>query len=411
MNNIEFYEVKDANKTVISFEFDIDYKREDIIKKKMMQRMLMNYTNDLKNIKDYRSMEEKLYIMESKNRIISDIDRAIYNINFVIPKSDIIDDFNLDKAIKFMCDVLFNPFINNEQFDTNAFDSELNYLKDIEKDYPHNIGEYSFDTFLDFVDEENKTMIHHDEYINYLNTINNEKVYNYYLKNIKNNDFKICVFGNIEDKENVLNNLNKYFKSNKVEDKKLNYYEFLPILDYKEKEITTKYNQSVLSMLYQFRNITEEDIIKLEILYYFLNSKENNLLYTELRYKNNLIYQSAVKRYDNYGILDLVVFFDYKLLNKVEEAIYNIFKDLKNKDNYELYKERLIKAIEYDILDEEDNPFYIVNETFCKKYFPNDLLKVKLEKIKNISFESFLEFLNRMILTRKMIMKSGEKND
>ena len=164
-------------------------------------------------------------------------------------------------------------------------------------------------------------------------------------------------------------------------------------------------------MLYQFRNITEEDIIKLEILYYFLNSKENDLLYTELRYKNNLIYQSAVKRYDNYGILDLVVFFDYKLLNKVEEAIYNIFKDLKNKDNYELYKERLIKAIEYDILDEEDNPFYIVNETFCKKYFPNDLLKVKLEKIKNISFESFLEFLNRMILTRKMIMKSGEKND
>ena len=411
MDNIEFYEVKDAKKTFISFIFNIEYKREDVIKKMLMQRMLMNYTNDLKNIKDYRSMKEQLYIMGSKNRIISDIDSAIYSINFTIPKSDIIDDFDLDKAIKFMHDVLFNPFVNNEQFDTNAFNSELNYLKDIEKDYPHNIGEYLFDTFLDFVDEENKTLIHHDEYINYLNTISNKEVYDYYLKNIKNNNFKICVFSNIEDKENILNNLDKYFKSNKVEDKKLNYYEFLPILDYKEKEITTKYNQSVLSMLYQFNNLTEDDIIKLEILYYFLNSKENDLLYTELRYKNNLIYQSAVKHIDTYGILDLVVFFDYKLLNKVEESIDNIFKDLKNKDNYELYKERLIKAIEYDILDEEDNPFYIVNETFYKKYLPDSLLKTKLEKIKNISFESFLEFLNRMTLTRKMIMKSGEKND
>jgi hypothetical protein len=100
--------------------------------------------------------------MASNNRIISDIDSAIYNIDFIIPKSDIIDDFNLDKAIKFMYDVLFNPFVNNEQFDINTFDSELNYLKDLEKDYPHNIGEYSFDTFLDFVDEENKTMIHYN---------------------------------------------------------------------------------------------------------------------------------------------------------------------------------------------------------------------------------------------------------
>ena len=128
MSNIEFYEVKDAKRTVISFTFDIEYKRDDSIKKTLMQRMLLNYTNKLKTIKDYGIKKDKLYIMGCNNELYMDKDRAIYNIYFIIPKVDIIKEFNLDDAISFIYDTLFNPIVKDEQFEINAFLSELNYL-------------------------------------------------------------------------------------------------------------------------------------------------------------------------------------------------------------------------------------------------------------------------------------------
>ena len=411
MSNIEFYEVKDAKRTVISFTFDIEYKRDDSIKKTLMQRMLLNYTNNLKTIKDYSLKKDELYIMGCNNELYMDKDRAIYNIYFIIPKVDIIKEFNLDDAISFIYDTLFNPIVKDEQFEINAFLSELNYLKDKEKDYPHNIGEYASDIFLDFVDEEKKTLIHYDEYLEFLNNTSSKEVYDYYLKNIKNNDYSICVFGNNEDKNIVLKVLNKYFKPTKPNNRKLNGYEYMPVLDYKEKTMDINYNQSVLSMFYQFTELNEEDQIKLEMLYYFLNSRENDLLYTSLRYKNNLVYHTNVRYSLYFGMLTLVIFFDYKLLDRIEAEINNLFTELKNKDNYELYKNRLVKAISYDLLDNLDNPFYVVNDTFNKKYLPDNCLDKKLEIIKTINYESFRGFLDRMMLTRKMIMKSGDTND
>ena len=49
---------------------------------------------------------------------------------------------------------------------------------------PRNVVMFMLKT-CDIVDEKNKTLLHHDEYINYLNTISNKDVYNYYLKLIK----------------------------------------------------------------------------------------------------------------------------------------------------------------------------------------------------------------------------------
>lgn len=412
MDNIEFYEVKNVNKTIINFVFNIDYNRDDIIKKQMMIRMLSNYTNKLKTAKNYVEKRKSLYIMDYDSFIIKMKDSAVLNIRFVIPKIDILNDFNLEAAIKFMFEVLFKPYVSNNQFNIKAFNCELNYLKSREKDYPHSISEYAYDKFLDFVDESNKMGLHYDEYINYLNTVNSKTTYDYYLKSIKNNGFKIYVFGNKSDKNDILVNLSKVFKNdnstNKISSKK---YDFFSIVDYKEKLVETNYNQSVLSLFYQFQKMSSKDLIKLEMLYYFLNSRENNLLYNELRYKNQLIYTSHVEYSMYYGVISLVVFLDYELLDKVEETINLMLKQLKNKENYELYKKRLVKAIEYDILDNEDDPFYVVQEVFNKKYSKDNILKLKLKKINDMTFESFTEFLNRMVLTRKMVMKSGDKND
>ena len=411
MKNVEFYEVKDAKKTIISFAFNIEYKREDSMKYNLMKRMIFNYSNNYRTLKEYNIKKDSLYIMGQNDRLFMDVDSSVFCINYTIPKSDILNDFKLEDTIKFIHDVLFDPYANNLEFDLNAFNDEINYLKENEKNYPHSIGEYVKDTFLDFVDEDKKTLIHYDEYLDLLNNITSKDTYEYYLKNIKNNKYIIRVFGSIDDKDNVLSCLNNYFNSENIHSNELKGSLFLPFLDYKEKEIDIDYNQSVLNLNYQFKDLKSEDKIKLEMLYFFLNSRENDLLYTELRYKNNLIYQANINNSMYYGLMIFTIFFNYELLDKIYESIDNVFNYLKIEENYNLCKSRLIKAIEYDMLDAEDNPFNVFRNVLLKNYYPYDILTEKIKSIESITFTEFKEFLDRMVLTRKLIMKSGVSND
>ena len=67
--------------------------------------------------------------------------------------------------------------------------------------------------------------------------------------------------------------------------------------------------------------------------------------------------------------------------------------------------------MKYDILLKEDNPFFNVSEKRFKEidcYIP---LKEKIKLIKNISYEDFIIFLNKVYLSRKMTMIAGEKNE
>ena len=406
----EFYEIKDINKNYIHFIYDIDYKRDDRIKETLLERMLLNYTNDLRTAQEFGTKYDELYMLDYNIQVYSNKDRALLKVSFAIPKIDLIDDFSCEEAIKFMHDILYNPYIENDKFNEEAFNAEIDYLKQREVDFPHSIGEFVSSTFLDFFDEEHKNIIHHDDYLNYLNNVDSKEVYDYYLKNIKNNKFKIWVFGN--DKEILTNSLDKYFKQEKTSfELELYQHSFMPILEYKEKEIDIDYNQSVINLLYQFKDIKSEDDEIFYMLYFFLNARENDLLYNNLRNKYHLIYDSIVRNNFNYGIIGVMIFLDYADVPKALDIVNQTFDEIRVESNFNLYKERLLKAIEYDMLDKLDYPVNNMHDIIDKEYKIESSLTEKVNFIKNTSYNDFMKFLDRMVLTNKMIMKSGDMND
>ena len=228
---------------------------------------------------------------------------------------------------------------------------------------------------------------------------------------IKNNNFITYIYGNIENKEKILNTFNKYFKQNKEEievDNKYNRY--FKLTEYKEFKKETKYNQTILDLIYQIKDLKTEEKTMLDTLFYFLNAQENDLIFQNLRVKNNLVYNSRVMENTTCGIINIVAFLNKEDIKKAQEIIEETLEDIKKEENFNMYKERLLKALKYDVLTEEDNDYNIVKDIINKDIKEEKTLKEKYEKIKEITSKDMNNFIDRLKLTRKLTMV-GEKNE
>ena len=407
-----FYELNDKNRTIIHLFFFVPYKKSDILNAKLTNRMILNYNKNIERFNELRRKKEELYIMNYSIDISNNVLTSIIDVRFCIPKSTIIDGFSIDDAFKFLHDCLFNPLIDKNKFKEEQFNYEKNYLLNREIDYPHSIYEYATDQFLDFFDKDKKLSLHYDEYMKMLKKVTAKSAYDYYKKSILNNNFATYIYGNLEQKKEILKSYNKYFKQNNKELKyELQEFNYPKFKKYEEKNIITKYNQSVLNLYYQVKDIRDKDYYPLLTLYFFLNSRENDLIYKNLRRINNLIYDSKVFYSGMYGNLGIRVFFNKDDENIILDIIKMTFNDIKVKENFNNYKSNLLQAIKYDLYSSEDNSFYEIDNKIDSEVYIHHSLEEKLKEIEKITFDDMLDLLNRLTLTRKMTMIEGDKNE
>lgn len=401
--NPKFIQVKETNRTIIKIIFYSKYKRQDSVKNKLMSRMLTSCNANYRTYKEFEKKKDELLIMEYWVENVKYNDICITIFNLTIPKEGIISSFKLEEAIKFFYDSIFNPCIIDEEFETNQFNWEKSFLYDKEKDYPRNIYQYLDEEVIKIVNEKEKTYIAHEEYMDMIKQATPKNVYQYYQKAIKNNSFITYICGNVDNKDKLLKIYNKYFKQEKENIKiDINCFKPLKIENYKENVITTKYNQSVLVLFYQIENFTKKEQIILETLYFFLSSRENDLLFNNLRNKHNLIYTLDVKYDKNKAFLIIKTYLNKKDIEKAQIIIQQTIEDIKIKENFELYKENLLKALKYDMYFAKDNIFNDVNETIEKEVKDNITLEEKYEQINKIQINDMINFIDRLKLIDKL---------
>ena len=407
------YEVKDVNKTIIKMNFFSEFKREDCVNNNMLKSILTTCSNKYKQRSEFKNKKRDLYIMDYY------IDSSVYNnvimhtVVLQIPKLGLIKEFNLDEVFKFVHDSLYDPFINNDSFDEESFNLiKENRIKD-QIDYPHSIHEYTSDIFLDFADEKKQTYIHRDEWLKALEKANPKDLYNYYKRVILDNKNILTFMSlNKDDKDEIIKVFNKYFKNDIDEfELDINYSNYIEIPDNTKKEININYNQCVLSQAYTFKDFTDDDRLLLKTLYYFLYSKENDLIFKELRNKRNLIYYHRMSSDNNYAIMGIKVFFNKGDQDEIKNVISNVFDMIRDENNFNTYKANLIRALEYDYLSLSDNIYYEVNtqvDAILNPYYIN--VKTQVELTKNITYDQMMSLLDRMSLSKEMIMysKDGE---
>lgn len=394
----------------ISLIYPVIAKDEDTFNYEIMVSLLNTHSADFPNEKDFSVEVSKRLILHYRAYLRYVGDNLYIRFDLYIPESGIIPEYSIEEAIKFFKNIIYNPYAENGMFNEKAFEREREYiLARLNDSKENNIYYQSFTKFIKTIDPEEEVFTCVDSNIKYVNMASPKRSYELYQESIVNNDPLIYVFGNY-DEEEISSLLTKYFPA-KEESKiiPLKYDKVFHPEKHEYIEETSKFNQTALFMLYEVSDFSPKEKEYLSLIGNILGQSENDLIFKQLRLKNNLVYSSNITKYIHNGLILIETYLNYENKDKAIELIKETISSLKDKKFLQECINRLLKGLEVDLLRKQDSKY---GEIVTK--IDHDLKLRPLEEIyetyKNMKIDDIISFIERIELNTTYILR-GEQND
>lgn len=408
-NKPVLFKNKDFQTIMVQVKFP--FKRDDkkLALQTMLPSMLHNVCNKYPNEKEFYKKQQELYINGCYCTSSVLVDHSIFTFTLAIPDVYSLGYDMLDEQFDFFSEVIYNPKVHDNKFDYKEFDKELNSLrvdlKRAEQDCYHYASIKAKKAF-DNEEVYSASLFNHQEQ---LDEIDEEKLYNYYLDVIYNNQPMIYVFGNI-DQERINDLCNKYIYKNKFSSKEeeIETSHYFPIRD-KSKFVLeeSNFNNSVLYSFYTIKDMREEDNVLLGTISTLLTSSTSRLLSKKLRDNHDLVYSCYAGNSSTYGILSIVAYIQDKNLEIVRKKIKEVLQSLKDEkmvgENLELLKESfrisLIRQLDDKISLFRNSIVEDLGIDYTDEYYYKKLLEVTPQDISS--------FVDRIYLDTEYFLKEG----
>jgi hypothetical protein len=91
----------------------------------------------------------------------------------------------------------------------------------------------------------------------------------------------------------------------------------------------------------------------------------------------------------------------------INETIYSILDE----NVFKKCKDNLMRSLEYDLLDEEDDEFHDVTISINKKLKFNIAIDYIIKEMRKIDYKQMKEFLNRFKISRDLFMEGGHDEE
>lgn len=315
-----------------------------------------------------------------------------------------------EKSFKFFLDFIFNPNIENNRFNELAFNNAKNILKeDIETLY-ENPNRYATKELYTNMCPDLPISYNSTGYIEDLENLNEEKLYNYYKEILNTNSIDIFVIGDI-DIPKFRKIIEDNFKVPNTKRKKINH--FLKQTNFLEKPRTIKksrdINQGILLIGSKLKNLNNKDrLYTLAIYNYILGGGPDSKLFMEVREKNSLCYTIS-STYAGVSSVELIrAGIDSKNYKKALKLVNEQLEEMK-KGNFtdkdvETAKLNMLAALK----EIEDSPSGILNVYEAHEYLGYDLLDERKEKIKSITKKDVID-INKKIKLDTIFLLEGSK--
>lgn len=404
--------LEDKNiKTIdISLIYPFIFKNEDEFNYEIMVNILNNHSLYYPNEKSFSVEVSKRLILHYRASLRSLGENGFIRFDLSIPQKDIIPEYDIEEAIKFFQETIFNPLASNESFDENIFERERDYIYNRITDSNNNsIYAQSFNRFIKIIDPQEEVFLNIETDLKNLKNANAKRSYEIYNAIIRQNDPLIYVFGNYEKKE-ILSLLEKYFPSKNTEISfSLKYDRILHPQPHKYVEETSKFNQTSLFMLYDFKDIKPEEKEYLSLIGNILGGAENDLIFKQLRLNNNLVYSSNVAKYNYNGLLIIETHLNYANKDRAIELIKETLATLKDRKFLKKCLEKLLKGLEVDMLRESDSKYGVLISKINTNLKFRKLTDI-YDSYKDMNIDDIIAFIERMNLNTIYVLR-GENHD
>lgn len=379
--------------------------KENITKRNFLSRIMMLSTNDYQSKVELTKALQNLYAAQvsATNRRLGNYLDTSFSLRVLHDKYT--EEGNFKKSLELLNSVILNPKVDNNSFNEKEFSivyeeykADLNTLVEDKMTYALIRGMESTSSDV--------TSYRSIGYLEDLEKITEQNLYDYYKEMIKHNFLDIFVLGNVDEVE-ITNLFREVFNFDTFKKKQINARVIEP------KKISTKKviekikaEQDNLVMTLSTLGLTDyERNYPLSLFNTILGGGSESLLFKEVREKNSLAYtiSSTPNKLDN-----LIIIRGGITSNKSEEAIKLIKKILKDLANGHISDELLDKAKEYytsAIDDIIESSFQMIESYYMMELLGVDDLETKRKKMLKVTKEEVVVVAKKTKLNTIYILK------
>ena len=392
--HIHFISTNKFKTTTISINFREKIKKEDITIRRFLFQILTNTTKKYNTERLFEIELENLYSLSlyHSNLKFGNYINSYIDIKFLNDKYS--DDKLLYNSIDLLYEILFNPNVINNSFESNIFNIIKNKLNLSIKSLKENTGKYASNKALQTMDKSDPISFNMWGDKKDLKNIDEKSLYNYYKHVLDTNIIDIFVVGNVNNDE-VLEYIKNKFKFKERKDINID-----PFITYnKVPKLITKsevmnIHQSKLVIVCKVLNLSLfERRYVLPIYTSILGAGSTSRLFTNVREKNSLAYSiNAINNNPN-SILMINCGIDSDNYEKTLNLIMNEI-NIKNIDKTEVDSARkeLISSVETLL----DSPSNIINYYYGMEVFKADKIDLKIKNYNRVTIKDIESLSNKI---------------
>lgn len=335
--------------------------------------------------------------------IYRDLHFKLYDITFLEEKY--LEKGNNKKVIDFYYDSIFNINENNNKLDSIETKLIKEQLKTEYKLDEENPIEKAYYNSFKLISDDLPIKINPKGNKRDLIKINEKNSCKYYKDRLKSGKVIVFITGNINDEllRDIDNNLkDKVYKNDyNIKD----FYDVTNVKKVNNKIEKSKYNESILYLIYKIPNITKREREVVLPLFNNILGGPSSRLFNNIREKNSLAYYAYSNFIKHFGILYMYAGVSNSNSNKTIELMKETLKDIQNGNitNKEITESK--EAIMSSLKKNEDNIYSIVNDMITRVLFNKISIDTYKKELKEITKKELINLSNKLELDVIYLLK------
>ncbi len=410
--NVHIINTDKFKRVTIKINFKREVKKEEITARVFLLTLLYCSTKKYNTERLMEIKSEDLYGLAYSNTQVISGNYSIIQFTFSYLNKEYSEEYITKEVFEFINEILFNPNVIDKKF----IEEEFEYVKRLGREAIAQIDEnhrYLATTRLleEMLPESSASYIS-EGYLNDLENLTSEKLYEYYLTMLKEEIIDIFVIGKV-DSEEILENIKKYIPINYVKKEGITHYltheKTTKIKEVKEKK---DINQSHLVIGVKLPEVNDFERDYVSAVYsYILGGGPDSLLFKVVREQNSLCYSisSSIARVANIMLIKSGISSkDYDLAVKlIKECIDNIAKGNFSEEDIDKAKVTYQSSIE-ELLD---SPKSILNNYISMEYLKIESLEKRSENILKVKKEDVIKYAKKIKIDTIYLLEGSDTDE
>ena len=403
----------DKFKTItIKVVFSRPIKKDEITMRNVLSDVLLQSSKNYESRRELTIKAEELYAADVFNNTQRIGNYILTSFNLQVLKDKYTEDGNFEEAVKFLSEIIFNPDIKNNAFKEDKLDLVLSNVKVALESLKEDATNYSLLRLMEAYDKDSPVSYRMVGYLEDIDKIKTDTLYEYYQKMIEYDYVDIYVVGDIEN-NTIQEIMKKYFKFRKVKKIKPS-YNIEPKKTRKRRLLakeTIENNQSKLAIACTISKASKYEInyplVLANIIY---GGGPDSKLFKDVREKNSLCYSiySYPVKLDNLLIISAGI--DKENYNKSLELTTELLKDMKkgkftDKD-INIAKEYYNTACE----EVEESEYKIINEYLSQEILGVEPLEERVKIMNNVTKKDIVKVIKKIDMDTVFLLE-GVKDE